>query len=400
MIAPVSLPDGDARKLGFIPERLDRLRLALDSYVSEGNYSGLSALIAREGFVTHFSAHGYRDLEQALPMERDTIVRIYSMTKVVVCAAALTLFEEGRFRLGDPVSLFLPEFAAPNVLAGGTKDKPHLVPAVQPMLMAHLFTHTAGFVYADEKGSLAQQIYHDAALDTLGSLAELVSHLSKLPLSQQPGEAFSYGFSNDVLARVTEVITGKRLDELLMERIFGPLGMSDTSFVVPESKLGRLATPYKENLDGRLERIAKLSGEDEVGVRRYPHGGTGLFSTIDDYAKFAQLLCQGGEWNGIRLLGRKTIELMVANHLSGLRVPYHSFTPGYGFGLGVETRVDHGLALKLGSIGDFGWSGYLGTICRIDPRERLVAILYAQHLPQGEYRLSQLFMNLVYQTLA
>jgi CubicO group peptidase (beta-lactamase class C family) len=399
MTPPIVLPDGDPRELGFVPERLERLRLRLDSYIAERHYAGISVLIARDGRIAHFSAHGYRDLEKSLLMDRDTIVRIYSMTKVAVSVAALMLFEDGRFRLGDPLSLYLPEFAAPVVIGGGTKEKPELTPASQPILLKHLFNHTAGFVYPDVKGNLAQQIYHSAPLDEASSLADLVTRLSRLPLSQPPGEAFCYGFSTDVLARVIEVITCKRLDEFLAERIFGPLGMDDTTYAVPASKRYRLAAAYRETATNRIERIASLSKEDQPGVKRFPEGGTGLFSTIDDYGKLAEALRQGGQWNGIRLLGRKTVELMTANHLSGLRVPYHSFSPGYGFGLGVETRVDQGQAMKLGSIGDFGWSGWLGTICRIDPQERLVAICYVQHLPLTEYRLSQLFMNLVYQAL-
>ncbi|MBV8816413.1 MAG: beta-lactamase family protein [Verrucomicrobia bacterium] len=399
MTLPIVLPDGDPGQLGFIPDRLEQLRLRLDSYIAERHYAGVSVLIARDGRIAHFSTHGHRDLENSLPMERDTIVRIYSMTKIPVSVAALMLFEEGRFRLGDPLSLYLPEFAAPMVVVGRKKENSELIPAAQPILIKNLFNHTAGFVYPDAKGNLAQQIYHDAPIYEASSLADLVTRLSKLPLSQQPGEAFCYGFSTDVLGRVIEVITGKRLDEVLMERIFGPLAMNDTAYAIPPSKRHRLAAAYRETATNSLERIASFNNEDEPGVKRFPEGGTGLFSTIDDYAKFAETLRQGGQWNGVRLLGRKTLEFMTANHLSGLRVPYHSFTPGYGFGLGVETRVDHGQAMKLGSIGDFGWSGWLGTICRIDPQERLVAICYVQHLPLTEYKLSQLFMNLVYQAL-
>ena len=397
----MALPNGNPEELGFIPERLEKLRLQLDSFVADGHYAGISALLVRHGRIAHFSGHGYRDLENALPMDRDTIVRIYSMTKVAASVGALMLLEEGQFRLDDPLSLYLPEFAAPKVVVDGTKDNSQLVPASRPILIKHLLNHTAGFVNPDPKGNLAQRIYDDAALDAANSLAEFVTRLSNLPLCQQPGDAFCYGLSTDVLGRVIEVITDKRLDEFLIERIFRPLQMDDTVYSVPVSKRHRLATAYRETSTERLARITHFAKhEDEPGVRRYPRGGEGLFSTLDDYAKLAETLRQGGQCNGVRLLGRKTIELMTANHLSGLQVPYHNLTTGYGFGLGVDVRVDQGQAMRLGSIGEFGWSGWLGTICRIDPLESLVAICYVQHLPLVDQRLSRLFMNLVYQALA
>ena len=331
-------------------------------------------------------------------MQRDTIVRIYSMTKIIVSAAALLLVEEWRLSLLDPVKDYLPEFDDPEVLTGGTSKDPQLVPAEEPITVLHLFTHTSGLVY-EAPGEAIGEIYDKAGLGDAESLAELVKRLARLPLKRQPGTMFEYGYSTDVLARIIEVVSGQRLDAYLKERILGPLGMNDTGFAVPEDKKGRLAKVYEHGKKGDLQAVPSLAGEVSEGVRKFPSGGAGLFSTLDDFGLFGQMLCNGGELHGQRILGPKTFRILTADHLGGLSVANRIFTTGYGFGLGVAVRINDGLAGTLGTPGSFGWGGMATTHCTIDPAEKLVMLIFAQHLPFDEHRLLQRFTNLVYQAL-
>ena len=236
-------------------------------------------------------------------------------------------------------------------------------------------------------------------MEEADSLAELVRRLARLPLKRQPGEMFEYGYSTDVLARIVEVVSGQLLNVFLREQILNPLGMQDTDFAVPESKMGRLAKVYEHGKNGELQALPSLVGEGPEGVRKYPSGGAGLFSTLDDFGCFSQMLCNGGKLNGLEILSRKTFEQMIADHLSGMPVANRTFTAGYGFGLGVAVRVNDGLAGTLGTIGSFGWSGMATTLCNIDPAEELVALLFVQHLPFNEHALFERFTNLVYQAL-
>jgi CubicO group peptidase (beta-lactamase class C family) len=232
------------------------------------------------------------------------------------------------------------------------------------------------------------------------SLERLVDELARLPLKWHPGTHFEYGYSTDVLGRVIEVITGLRLDAYLQERVLGPLGMLNSTYLVAGAQKDRLAKVYEHEINGALRPIEALRGEVAEGQRVFPAGGTGLFSTLDDFARFGQMLCNNGELNGARILGRKTWELMIANHLTGLASPFMNLGVGHGFGLGGAVRIDNGLAGTLGTLGSFGWTGMATTYCRIDPRENLVALCFAQHLPYDEHGLFQRFANLVYQALA
>jgi CubicO group peptidase (beta-lactamase class C family) len=389
--------DGDPERLGFLTGRLDRLSRRLQQYIDDGHYAGVNMLLLRQGGVAASFAGGFRDLERKLPMERDTVLRVYSMTKIVVSVGALILLEEGKIGLRDPISIYLPEFAEMKVMEGATLEKPELVAANKPITLHHLFTHTSGIIY-EAPGEMIDGFYKGAGLATAGTLADLVERLSTLPLRRQPGTVFDYGYSTDILARIIEVVSGKRLDEFLKERILDPLQMSETGFTVPVSERNRLATTYEKK--GGFRPIPIPRGEIEDGVRRFPAGGVGLFSTLDDFARFGQMLCNRGELTGKRIIGRKTHDLMVINHLSSLENPYHSFRPGDGFGLGVGVRVDEAMIGTLGSKGLYGWDGIATTRLRIDPVENLVMICCAQHLPFDEYGMFERFQNLVYQAIA
>jgi CubicO group peptidase (beta-lactamase class C family) len=399
MISSKVLPSDEPSNLGFVPERFEPLHRRIQRYVDDGQHAGISLLLVRNGGIAETFAAGYRNRELGLPMSRDTIVRVYSMTKIVVSVAALTLLEEGKLGLLDPVMDYLPEFRDLQVLAGGTAQNPQLFAADKPLTIQHLFTHTSGLIY-EAPGEPIDGFYRPLDEEAGKSLEELVCRLARLPLKWHPGTQFEYGYSTDVLGRVIEVVTGLRLDASLRTRVLEPLGMIDTAYSVSDAKKERLAKVYEHRGSSALHPVTSLKGELVEGERDFPGGGAGLFSTLDDYARFAQMLCNGGELAGVRIIGRKSRDLMVANHLSGLAVPFHNCGVGYGFGLGVDVRVDDGLAGTLGTIGSFGWTGMATTYCRIDPAEKLVALCFAQHLPYNEHGLFQRFANLVYQALA
>ncbi len=399
MICSNALPSGEPATLGFVPERFERLHHRIQQFVADGQHAGVSLLLARNGEIVDTFVTGYRNRELGLPMSRDTIVRVYSMTKIVVSVAALTLLEEGKLGLLDPVADYLPEFRELQVLVGGSAEDPQLVPANKALTIQHLFTHTSGIIY-DAPGEAIGEFYRPLNEGDGKSLEQLVGYLARLPLKWHPGSRFEYGFSTDVLARVIEVVTGLRLDAYLNAVILGPLEMIDTAYAVQGARKERLAKVYEHGTNGTLRQVPFLRGEVVEGQRNFPAGGTGLFSTLDDFARFGQMLCNGGELAGTRIIGRKTFELMVANHLTGLAVPFHNLGVGHGFGLGVAVRLDNGLAGNLGTIGSFGWTGMATTYCWIDPGEKLVALCFTQHLPHDEHGLFQRFANLSYQALA
>jgi CubicO group peptidase (beta-lactamase class C family) len=393
------LASGEPSALGFLPERFEALHRRFRQYVDDGQHAGVSLLLARNGKIADTFATGFRNRELRLPMSRDTIVRVYSMTKIVVSVAALTLLEEGKLGLLDPVADYLPEFRDLQVLVGGTTENPELVAADKPLTIQHLFTHTSGMIY-EAPGELIGEIYRPMIEGNWSSLEELIRDLARLPLKWHPGTRFEYGLSTDVLGRVIEVVSGLRLDAYLKARILEPLGMFETTYAVTGSQKVRLAKVYEHGTEGSLRPVPSLRGETVEGQRDYPGGGSGLFTTLDDYARFAQMLCNGGELFGERIIGRKCWQLMIANHLTGLAVPFINLGVGHGFGLGVAVRIDDGLSGTLGTLGAFGWSGMATTYCRIDPAEKLVALCFAQHLPFDEHGLFQRFANLSYQALA
>lgn len=393
------LPTASPKAAGFDPARLEVLHATTKRFVEEGQHAGLITLLARNGKIVDFQTYGYRDVERQLLMERDTICRVYSMSKIITCVATLMLVEDGRLNLDDPVAKYLPEFKDVKVWTGGTADAPQLEALKRPITIKHLLTHTSGMYYdfSAENPELVK-LWKNANLWTGPGLTNFISKLATLPLKHQPGDAWTYGVNQDVQGAVIERVTGKTFGAFLGERIFRPLGMKDTGFDVPPEKMSRLAKTYKHGPNGKFV-------EDQPIVETWPEagrgieaGGAGIFSTAGDFARFAQMLCSGGTLDGKRILGRKTVELMTANHL--VTLPNNqAATRQKGFGLGVEVTTDLGQLSMPSSVGQFGWYGAATTYCQIDAKERLVAIAFAQHFPFNEHGFFAAFQTGYYQAL-
>jgi CubicO group peptidase (beta-lactamase class C family) len=401
VLAAAPLPTANPARVGISPERLDRMHKGIQAYIDQGKHAGAIAAIARNGKLIDFTTYGYRDLEKKEPMTADTIVRIYSMSKVITSVAVLQLFEEGHLNLTDPVQGFIPEFKGLKVCTGGTVENPTLVDATNTMTIKHLLTHTAGFGYEFSARPPVNKLYDQAGFwDEKVSLKDFIRGLSKLPLVHQPGTAFNYGVNTDVLGYVVEVVSGQPLDVYMQEHIFGPLRMVDSGFDVPQEKRARLAKLYENGPDGKLREVAvpPYGAYSEKG-RGFPSGGGGLFSTAGDYLRFAQMLLNGGRLDGKQILGKKTVELMMANHLTFLPQGTLGGTQSDGFGLGGSVRLDLAKGNTLGSVGQFGWSGAATTTFNIDPKEKTVMLIFAQHLPFNQHNLFGKFQTLFYQSL-
>ncbi len=383
---------------GFDPVRLRVLHATTQRFVDEGKHAGLVTLLARDGKIVDLYTCGYRDLEQRLPMERVTICRVYSMSKIITCVATLMLFEEGRFNLDDPVANYLPELKEMKVWAGGTREAPKLEPLKRPITIQHLLTHTSGLIYDfSGEGELAK-LWRDADLWNGPGLTNFITKLSRLPLKHQPGDAYTYGVNQDVLGALVEKVSGRSFGAFLEEQLFRPLRMKDTGFDVPAAKRPRVARTYKHGPDGKLvEEKPILETWPEPG-RGIEAGGSGIFSTADDFGRLGQMLCNGGTLDGRRILGRKTVELMTANHLVTLP-DNQAAGREKGFGYGVEVTTDLGRLSVPSSVGQFGWYGAATTYCQIDPKERLVAVAFAQHLPFNEHHFFAAFQTGYYQAL-
>ena len=396
--APASpLPLATPESQGLSSERLERLHAGIQRFVDEGKHAGAVSLVARNGRIVDWRAYGKRDLEAGLPMEKDTICRIYSMSKIVTSVAVLSLLEEARFRLDDPIGDYLPELARMKVLTGGTVEKPLLADAKVPITIRHLLTHTSGLTYDFGDGTI-DKIFREVKPFEAASMGEFLQRVSRLPLAHEPGERFTYGVSTDVLGALVEKVSGRGLAEFLEERIFRPLGMKDTGFGVPEAKRGRLAKVYEKSPDGGLRPVKRLLEREPVPLPKLLSGGGGLFSTTGDYLRFMQMLLNGGELDGARVLSPKTVELMMANHLTFASRPFRD-NPSEGFGLGGAVRVDLARDGGLGSVGQFGWTGMATTYASLDPKEKTVALLFVQHLPYDEHKVFWRFSTLFYQAV-
>lgn len=380
------LPVTTPARAGFDPARLDALHATVKSFVDDGQHAGLITLLVRDGRIADFQTYGYRDAENKLPMERDTICRIYSMSKIITSVGVLCLFEDGRLNLDDPVAFYLPELKNLKVMTGGTADAPQLEAPKRPVTIKHLLTHTSGLIYDFDGSDQINKLYQRADLWSGPGLKDFTAKVAKLPLKHQPGDAYAYGINTDVLGALIERVSGKTFGAFLQERIFGPLKMADTGFDVAPAKMNRLAMTYKHGTGGKGFVAAEpIIGTFAEAGRGIESGGGGLFSTAGDYARFGQMLLNGGTLDGQRVIGRKTVELMTANHLTMLPDGAHAFNRAKGFGLGVEVTIDLGRGAVPSSLGQFGWYGAATTYCQIDPKEKLVAVALAQHFPYNEH---------------
>lgn len=395
------LPEAAATDAGFSTERLDVLHANLRRTVDDGKYSGYVLLLARDGEIADWRVHGWQNIETKTPLQKDSIFKIFSMSKIITSTAVLMLLEEGRLALGDPIEKYLPALKGRKVYESGTAEAPVLVEAKRSTTIRDLLTHTAGNYYDEAWSSEAvpMELAKRAKLWESTSLDDFVLRVAKIPLHEQPGTRFRYGISTDLLGAIVEKVSGQSLEHFIQERICKPLDLRDTTFWVPSEKRTRLAVVYSRGPAGKLVPNDGANHELAGPNRPFYSGGGGLFSTAADYARFAQMLLNGGELDDVRLLSRKTVELMTQNHIAHLAVPHPMGIPSQGFGLGVRVVTDLGKSTLLGSEGTFGWDGAATTNVQMDPHERTVAILLCQHFPFNEDDIFATFTNGYYSAL-
>ena len=392
------IPRAEPAEVGLSEERLGRVTKALEAAVGSGHLAGSIGVVARKGRIAYWRTVGMADREAGAPMRDDTIFRIYSMTKPIVGVALMTLYEEGKFALGDPVRRHIPELGGLEVLAAGER-----VRAKPEMTVRDLMRHTAGLSYGGRRNEV-DRMYRE--LDVLGgnrTVDDFVRKLAKIPLKRQPGSAWEYSVAVDVQGRLIEVLSGKDLATFLRERVFEPLGMRDTGFTVPPEKAGRFAQMYVRTEDRtgiEPAPAARSAGYYDYESRWYSGGG-GLVSTARDYLRFCQMLLNGGQLDGRRVLGRKTIELMTVDHVAGIPRASSVLPSGYGFGLDFAVHVDRAESGLNGSPGEYNWGGLAGTIFWVDPAEDMIGLYMVQMLPprfQGGGGAQ--FKRLAYQAIA
>ena len=365
-------------KAGMSSARLERVDTAMQGFVDDGKLAGIVTMVSRRGKVVHFEKFGKLDLEADKDMELDSLFRIYSMTKPIVTVAAMILYEEGRFQLNDPISRYMPEFKDTKVLVDGREVEPD-----SEITVKHLMSHTAGLTYGFFGDTTVDRQYRDAKILGNKDLEEMTGLLAKIPLQYQPGTRWHYSVAVDVLGRFVEVVAGMPLDEFLQQRLFDPLEMDDTFFEVPKSKIDRFGTNH------RYDREAgELSVMDSPATSQYTKevtffsGGGDLISTATDYMRFCQMMLNGGELHGARIISPKTIELMTTNHLTAdMRGGFGeqpTATSSFGFGLGFGVNTNLAASSIVGSVGSYNWGGAAGTIFWIDPKEDLAVVVMIQ----------------------
>jgi CubicO group peptidase (beta-lactamase class C family) len=403
--------DVDPAEVGMDAKRLERVSSHFQRYVDDGRLPGFSVLVSRGNKVVFADARGMADIASNHPMELDTIVRIYSMTKPITSVAAMILFERGLFELTDPVYKFIPSFKDVKVFQRGSSQSPALVPAQEPMRIWHLLTHTAGLTYGFHYAHPVDQMYRSAGFEWGApegfDLAQCCDAWAGLPLLFEPGSEWNYSVATDVLGRVVEVVAGKSLEEFFQEEILVPLGMSDTGFFVNSGDRDRVASLYtKSPYDGALLRIGSMA-EVPTETPRYLSGGGGLLSTLRDYHRFTQMLLNRGELDGFRVLGSRSVDYMTMNHLPGDQdletfgrpIFAESSYKGVGFGLGFAVVRDVAASKTFASMGEYSWGGAASTAFWVDPKEGLTVVFLTQLIPSSTYPIRTQLAQLVYQSL-
>ncbi|MBS1507987.1 MAG: beta-lactamase family protein [Bacteroidetes bacterium] len=397
-----NITPGKPEENGLSPERLTRIDQTLNEYVNKGYIPGAVAIIVRNGKIVYEKSFGYSDVENKTPLKNDNIFRIASQSKAITSLAVMMLWEEGKFSLDQPISDFIPEFKNPKVLATfNEKDSSYTTtPAKSEITIRQLITHSSGIDYAGIGSKEMKAIYAKAGVPSgIGNndmvLGDKMKILGKLPLKHNPGEQWTYGLNNDVLGYFVEILSGMSFDEFLRQRIFKPLGMNDTYFYLPKEKHNRLVSLY-EGKDGKLVKAAarvydKVDPNYPNTEGKYFSGGAGLSSTVEDYAKFLQLFLNKGEYNGVRLLGRKTVELIMTNQLQA------PITTRYGLGFGLETADNDYQSVY--SLGTFSWGGAFNTHYWADPKEKLIGLIFTNIYNTPHWAIGDRYKTLVYQAI-
>jgi CubicO group peptidase (beta-lactamase class C family) len=399
------LPIAKAESVGMSTERLARIHDYIQGYMDRDEIAGAVTLVARHGKVVHFDAQGFRSKEESAPMQKDTIFSLMSMTKPIVSTALMMLWEEGRFMLDDPISRWLPSYADKQVMENGRLVK------AKPVTIRHILTHTSGLALTEAPPSVAENVLASEeqraaaarqrpqqaapAQPRPKTLAEAIERAAPLPLHFQPGTKWEYGSSTDFVAVLVEKMTGMTIDQFTRERIFQPLGMTDTSYNIPRDKVARVAAVYRPDKDGHITLLRKPEFHEPT---TYFPGVAGMNGTAADYFRFCQMLLNGGEYNGHRLLGRMTVNLMFTNQIGSGKTVYIR-GEGYGFGLGAGVLTDPAKSPDGLSIGTWSWGGADGTLFYIDPQEDLIALLMVQLNPYTRSEIRPKFSNVVSQAI-
>ncbi len=424
-------PDVEPAEVGFDAQRLERIAAHFDRYVDDGRLPGVSVLVSRGGRIAYTHRYGERDCERSLPVTSDTIFRIYSMTKPIVSVAAMQLYEQGCFQLKDPVSRWIPEFANARVFAGGNVTQYQTREPASEVTVHSLLTHTSGLTYDFHFANEVDALYRANGFNwgAPGNLEETCEALASLPLLFDPGTEWNYSYSTDVLGRVVELVSGQPLDEYLIDHVTGPLGMTDTGFEVPAADAERFAANYTtaaaatRSFAGNTGAAPPPYRPDDPGLQRtlmddpansaylgppkILSGGGGLVSTMGDYHRFTQMLRNGGQLDGVRTIGRRTLEFMASNHLPGgtdltecgRALFSEAAFDGVGFGLGFSVVLDPAKAQVVSSKGEFAWGGAASTAFWVDPVEDITVVFLTQLLPSSTHPIRPELKALVYQAL-
>jgi CubicO group peptidase (beta-lactamase class C family) len=418
LVAPApaaDLPRGNPHDAGLSVEKLDRIESMLKEAVAAKHLAGGSALIARHGKIVYLKPVGLRDTQPEAPMTDDTIFRIASMTKPITSVAAMILVEDGKLNLDDPIGKYIPAWREPKVLVINADKTTATSPAKSPITIHHLLTHTSGITYrfADppQLGKLyADANIHDGLCERPLTLGANVTRLAQLPLKNHPGQAWEYGLSSDVLARIIEIASGQSFDAFLRQRIFQPLKMDDTAFLVSPDKAARLSALFSSYNEGDIIKIRRLGDEfirkgqliysatyPTSTQNKYHSGGAGLSCTILDYARFLQMLLSKGQLDGVRILKPETVELMTRNQIGDLLIPFPSHGDAFGYGFGILT--DRGKDQDPSAVGSYSWGGLFYTYFWVDPQNDLIGILMTQVHPSDHLKLREEFKKLTYEAL-